>query len=1131
MANTLNNLLLQSRGRKISLNTYRTLLFIGGCIYYIFCFLFEFINPLATVNLDIVVFICLACFIIVGASFYVEIVRQRIGLLCLGLAYLATLHIGYLLWINNINTFYWLCCLSAVLCFSLLATTAKQMLYYFLVVFLSFTTISFIRTPLPDALFKTGLSAVLLYVFYIIQGARLRSENNAVNNAFLLSTLLDEAPDAFLFIDYKTGIVLECNQKTAIILKASDKNEIVGKPITEFANPDVWEKEKESVVQALKNQGSYSSEMLGKNMLGQPVWLQVAFRVIEISKESFIMLSAQDITQRVEAARELQLTQSKLTSVFESSSDQIWAIDKSYSLLAFNNAYLLYNIKFRNHLVVIGESFELSDKDPSDREWKNLFDNALQGKTIVKELRSAIPGNKQFFEHSLNPIYDEKGEIMGVTIFSRNITERKIAERETEKRDALLKGLADASQCLLENANFSQSLGEALSIFGNNWEAADRIFLVENKNLEAKEIPEREILKVWTRNEEVNLQNSQNGHSKNLIPEVCFSELQSGIVIKKTLRDFDENLRQCIDANVASIICVPIFAETSFIGFIRVDQFEEEYKWNQTEETFLKAFADTISAAMIRERNMRDLIEAKEEALSSAKAKQQFLANMSHEIRTPMNGIIGLTSMLNQTPLNLKQKEYAGAIQQSSKFLLAIINDILDFSKIEAGKVVIENEPFNLKELMENVFQLYQNKANEKGLRFILNVDAEIPLYVSGDSLRLNQILLNLISNAIKFTDLGKVEMEANLADKKGELTLITFHVRDTGAGISEDKVKSIFESFHQIENHFNKRHQGTGLGLSIVKRLVELQNSQVYVDTVPGKGSDFYFTLRYETVDTKRYLNENRIEQLVLHPLNNCRILVAEDNKVNQLLTKDLIESWGAEVDIADNGELALVKLKHQSYDMMLMDLHMPELNGFETTEIIRKYFPEKLNQIPIIAITANVLQSDRQKCLAIGMNDYITKPFQAAELNQMLWKYLPEEYRKSNDFEMTPYTNGHTPELYNGDVIKLDFLKSYANGNEAFVGKIIAMMCNTLPEAMNELITLAQNRDWVTVKARAHKLKATVGLLGNETLNREIRTIEDKAQHPSDESNLVKLISDFKNKMDTVVTELENAQVFYQA
>lgn len=1128
MANTLNNLLLQSRGRKISLNTYRTLLFIGGCIYYIFCFLFEFINPLATINLDIVVFICLSCFIIVGASFYVNIVRQKIGALCLALAYLSTLHLGYLLWINNINTFYWICCLSAVLCFSLLATTPRQMLNYFLAVFLSFTIISFLRTPFADALFKTGLSAVLLYVFYIIQGARLRSENNAVNNAFLLSTLLDEAPDAFLFIDPKTGIILECNQKTASILKATDKNEIVGKSIIEFADPNVWEQEKKTIATALLKKGSYSSEMLCRNMSGMPIWLQVSLRVIEISSESFVMISAQDITERVTAARELQLTQSKLTSVFESSSDQIWAIDKSYRLIAFNNAYILYNIKYRNHLAAIGESFELAD-DPAEREWKYLFEKALQGKTLVKELPSTIPGNKQFFEHSLNPIYDETENIIGVTVFSRNVTERKIAEREMQKRDDMLRGLADASQCLLENTDFSQSLEEALAIFGRKWEAADRIFLMENKKADSKEIPQCEMLKMWVRTRKADTDISSNANFSRPLSEEYLRELQSGLLIKKTLRDFDGSNWQWVDANVRSLICVPIFAETSFIGFIRVDQFEEEYEWSSTEETLLKAFAEAISAAIIRERNTLDLIEAKEGALSSARAKQQFLANMSHEIRTPMNGIIGLTTMLNQSPLNEKQREYASAIQQSSKFLLAIINDILDFSKIEAGKVVIENEPFNLKELLDNIYQLYQSKANEKSLKFILNVDPAIPHYVSGDSLRLNQILLNLISNAIKFTDMGKVEVEAKLVDKKGDLTLVTFHVRDTGIGISKDKVKSIFESFYQIENHFNKRQQGTGLGLSIVKRLVELQNSQVHVDTVPGKGSDFYFTLRYETVDTKRYINESRHEKLVLYRLNDCRILVAEDNRVNQLLTKDLIESWGARVDVAENGELTLAKLKHQPYDMILMDLHMPELNGFETTEIIRKFFPEKLSHIPIIAITANVLQSDREKCLSVGMNDYITKPFQAAELNHLLWKYLPEEYRKSNEFVTVPYTNGNATEHYIGNMIKLDFLKSYANGNEAFVGRIVAMIHNTLPEAMSELIALSQNHDWVTVKSRVHKLKATIGLLGNETLNREIRIIEDKAQHPSDETNLVKLISEFKNKMDMVVTELEDVQIFY--
>ncbi len=358
-----------------------------------------------------------------------------------------------------------------------------------------------------------------------------------------------------------------------------------------------------------------------------------------------------------------------------------------------------------------------------------------------------------------------------------------------------------------------------------------------------------------------------------------------------------------------------------------------------------------------------------EEAL---KFKQQFLSNMSHEIRTPMNSIVGFTNVILKTELNVKQKEYIDAIKKSGESLIILINDILDLAKVDSGKMTFSQNPFNLEESILDIFCLLSPKCEEKNIEFTKEYDASIPKTVLGDAIRLRQIMLNLISNAIKFTSQGKVNISIRVTHEDEEKLTIEFIVSDTGIGIPENRLSHIFYNFEQASDEISKEYGGTGLGLSIVKQLVELQGGSLFVKSKVGEGSTFGFLMNFSKT-TETLPEEPALILKTGNELEKIKVLVAEDISLNQILIKLILNDFGFECEIADNGKIVLEKLKESNYDIILMDLQMPEMNGFETTDYIRN----TLNlQIPIIALTADVTTIDIEKSKKIGMNDYISKP-----------------------------------------------------------------------------------------------------------------------------------------------------------
>jgi signal transduction histidine kinase/BarA-like signal transduction histidine kinase len=411
-------------------------------------------------------------------------------------------------------------------------------------------------------------------------------------------------------------------------------------------------------------------------------------------------------------------------------------------------------------------------------------------------------------------------------------------------------------------------------------------------------------------------------------------------------------------------------------------------KLTEEQRSALRTLArEAVLHIVLRQQN-RMLEKEKEKVLHSLLVKEQFMANMSHEIRTPMNGIIGLTNLLLDTPLNSEQQEFLQFIKRCADNLLVIVNDILDLSKIDAGKITFEAIDFNIYTLINSIIRLFKVRAEEKGLLLESNISKSIPEVLVGDPVRLNQIVTNLIGNAIKFTEEGYVRLSVEQQSQTADTVMLLFTVQDTGIGIPADKMSMIFESFTQANSDTTRKYGGTGLGLAITKKLVEHQGGSIWVMSRIHEGSSFQFKLTFKKPDPSYPAEITSKTTEKTTSLRKIRVLIVEDNEVNQLITDKIMKDRGFEAEIAEDGKAAILKLQENHYDIILMDIQMPQMDGYEAIQYIRQNMGIK-SAIPIIALTAHATTEEVEKCYFAGANDYISKPFKPDELISKI-KYL---------------------------------------------------------------------------------------------------------------------------------------------
>jgi len=733
------------------------------------------------------------------------------------------------------------------------------------------------------------------------------------------------------------------------------------------------------------------------------------------------------------------------------------------------------------------------------RARRMVFEKARRTRKAVEWAESAqdSEGVVQHFLHRIYPAFNAEGQLQEVIIYVVRITETKEFEEKVRLHEKRYRDLFNHSQALICTHDMD---GKLLTVNP----ATCKILGFEEQEMLGRNLAE-------------------------FIPE------------KHRVRFGDEYLGpiRLNNGAVSGEFCV--LSKSGEEIYLLYKNYRRE---EPGVEPYVIGFSQDITDRIKMEKELRFTKQLTDEI---ARAKESFLAHMSHEIRTPMNGILGIASLLSKTQLEAQQRNYLQLIQESANNLLVIVNDILDLEKIVAGKLQLETIPFKIVDKIATTIQSFIYRAEEKELGLIFQNFIPADLVVKGDPYRLSQVLNNILSNALKFTETGHITIATAIRDNNEEHAIVEITISDTGIGIVRERLSTIFEPFEQADATISRKYGGTGLGLAICKNMIEMQNGELLVESEEGKGSSFIIRLPYQI--GIEAMQDNEVKQEIDYKsLGPRKVLVAEDVELNQFLARHILESWDFEVVIAGNGLEAIQQLGKEEFDCILMDVQMPEMDGIEATHRIRSLpDPVKAN-IPIIALTANALKGDSEKYLAAGMTDYLAKPFDEERLFRVISRNLtriapaspapaspapPAEARAktaptttSSDDSNTAIThkNNNTnmssanPRLYD-----LTMVQSVSGGDEGFIRKMVALFIETVPQNMQDLKNALEATNWEQVGKTAHKLKSTIDSMGIKSIRQEIRAVESNAKQMESLDEIPGLVATIDNTIKECIHQLQ--------